>query len=162
LLAVARVAQSFEAHSVKTKKPVQKATPLHDLVARVREALSPISDVKEKKMFGSVAFMVHGKMCVTARAERIMCRIDPALHDAAIKRPGVQAVVMRGRSYRGYVYVAAEALNSKRELIHWIRLVLEHNPPAEPTPPPSRLAAGANTGIAIPRRRIAQKLAGDS
>jgi TfoX/Sxy family transcriptional regulator of competence genes len=106
-----------------TQKPKRDET----LVDRVREALSGVPDVKEKRMFGSLAFMVRGKMCVTARAERIMCRIDPSFHDAALKRPGVQTVVMRGRPYRGYVFVAAEALKGKRDLMSWIRLALEHN-----------------------------------
>lgn len=108
-------------------KPARKAASEKSLVERVREALSRVSGVEEKRMFGSLAFLVDGNMCVTARAERIMCRIDPALHDAATIRPGVQTVVMRGRQYRGYVYVGAEALTSKRELMDWIRLALEHN-----------------------------------
>ena len=94
---------------------------------RVRDMLSRVSGVKEKRMFGSIAFMVRGKMCVTARAERIMCRIDPALHDAAVGRSGCQAVVMRGRQYRGYVYVASEALRTNRELRYWIHLALDYN-----------------------------------
>jgi hypothetical protein len=32
--------------------------------------------------FTGAVFMVNGKMCVTAGDDRIMCRIDPALHDA--------------------------------------------------------------------------------
>ena len=47
-----------------------------ELLTRVRAALTPIPNVEEKRMFGSTAFMVHGKLCVSARAERIMCRID--------------------------------------------------------------------------------------
>jgi len=96
-------------------------------VERVRVALAHVPDVKQKKMFGSIAFMVRGKMCVSARAERIMCRIEPARHDAAVKRPGCRTVVMRGRSYRGYVHVDADALRTKRALQHWIGLALSHN-----------------------------------
>jgi len=96
-------------------------------VERVRVALAHVPDVKQKKMFGSIAFMVRGKMCVSARAERIMCRIEPARHDAAVKRPGCRTVVMRGRSYRGYVHVDADALRTKRALQHWIDLALSYN-----------------------------------
>src|SRR6266404_2251281 len=60
----------------------------NDLLSRVRATLARVRDVEEKKMFGGTMFMVRGKMCVSARAERIMCRIDPALHDAAVKRKG--------------------------------------------------------------------------
>lgn len=78
-------------------------------------------------MFGSIAFKVRGKMCVTARPERIMCRIAPEFHDAAVKRPGCETVVMRGRHYRGFVYVAAEALKTEHTLKYWIHLALDHN-----------------------------------
>lgn len=96
------------------------------LVQRVRDALAGVG-LKEKKMFGAIAFMVRGKLCVTARAERIMCRIDPRLHPDALKRAGCQAVVMRGRQYPGYVHVYANALQTKRALLHWIGLALSHN-----------------------------------
>jgi len=109
---------------VKTKS---KELPEDQLVERVRAALAQIPAVREKKMFGSIAFMVRGKMCVSARAERIMCRIDPAKHDAALKRPGCRTVVMKGREYRGYVHVAADAIGTKRALDYWVKLALHHN-----------------------------------
>jgi len=37
-------------------------------------------------MFGGIAFMVDRKMCVSVGKARIMCRIDPAIHDAVLKR----------------------------------------------------------------------------
>ena len=48
-----------------------------ELLSRVWAALAPVSNVKEQRMFGSTACMVRGKLCISARAERIMCRIDP-------------------------------------------------------------------------------------
>ena len=89
---------------------------IENLVDRVRTALAGVRDVKEKKMFGSVGFMVRGNLCLTARPTRIMCRIDPATHDAAIKRKGCSTVIMKGRPYRGYVYVDAAALATDKAL----------------------------------------------
>lgn len=97
------------------------------LTERVRNALSTVANVVERKMFGSLAFLVDGKMCVAARADRIMCRIDPALHAEAIAQPGCSAVVMRGRQYIGYVHVTSGVLNTEAALEHWIRLALEYN-----------------------------------
>ena len=98
-----------------------------ELLSRVRAALAPVPNVEEKKMFGSTAFMVRGKMCISARAARIMCRIDPALHDAALEREGCQTVVMRGRKYRGYVYVSAESVRTTGALKYWVDLALKYN-----------------------------------
>lgn len=98
-----------------------------DLTNRVKAALAHVPRVEEKKMFGGTAFMVRGKMCVTAREERIMCRIDPAIHDAALERKGCRTVVMNGRQYRGYVHVDAAALRTKRDLEYWVGLALDYN-----------------------------------
>ncbi len=98
-----------------------------DLVSRVRAALAHIAGVEEKRMFGSLAFMVRGKLCVTARADRIMCRIDPRLHAAALARKGCRTVVMKGRQYPGYLFVDAESVTTKAALRHWIDLALDYN-----------------------------------
>ena len=37
-------------------------------------------------MFRGVTFMVNDKMCITAGDNKIMCRIDPAIHDEVIKK----------------------------------------------------------------------------
>lgn len=97
------------------------------LIDRVRTALAPARSVSEKKMFGGTAFMVHGKMCITAREGRIMCRIDPAVHDAALESPGARTMRMGGREYRGYVVVDADAVRTQRALDGWIELALEFN-----------------------------------
>ena len=78
-------------------------------------------------MFGSLAFMVGGKLCISARPERIMCRIDPALHDAALERGGCQTVMMKGRPRRGYVYIDAASVGSNDALAHWVGLALDYN-----------------------------------
>ena len=97
------------------------------LIARVRTLLRPLPKVEEKKMFGSLAFMVRGHLCVSARAERIMCRIDPSTHDDALKRPGARPIVMKGREYPGYLYVDAQSLKSPRALKYWVDQALAYN-----------------------------------
>ena len=47
------------------------------MAGRVREALSHLSKVEEKKMFRGMTFMVDGKMCVNLSGENLMLRIDP-------------------------------------------------------------------------------------
>ena len=106
----------------RAKRPADE-----DLVERVRAALAGVRRVREKKMFGSVGFMVRGNLCLTARTTRIMCRIDPATHAAAIKRKGCRTVVMKGRPYRGYVYVDAAALATEKALSYWVDRALEFN-----------------------------------
>lgn len=106
----------------------------HDdaLAKRVRAALGRARRIEEKKMFGGITFMVRGRMCVSVGRERIMCRIDPAIHDVALERKGCRTVVMKGRQYRGYVHVEAEAVKTKADLDYWIRLALDYNGKVKP------------------------------
>jgi len=107
--------------------------PHEVLTERVRAALEHIPRVGERKMFGGITFMVNGKMCISAGHNRLMCRIDPDLHDTAITRRGARTVKMKGRAYRGFVYVREEAVASKRDLDYWVRLCLAFNKQAKPS-----------------------------
>jgi TfoX/Sxy family transcriptional regulator of competence genes len=99
---------------------------------RIRLALAHLTDVQEKKMFGGLAFMVNGKMCVTAGKDRIMCRIDPAMHENAIKEKGVQTVKMGERVYRGYVHVSDKAIKTDQAFNRWIAMALDFNKISSP------------------------------
>src|SRR5258708_7535237 len=103
------------------------AAPENPLIGRVRAALSGRIDFQEKRMFGGVTFMVREKMCISAGKGRIMCRIDLDVHESALKREGCRTVIMKGRQYRGYVYVDADALKAQSKLDYWINLSLEYN-----------------------------------
>jgi len=97
------------------------------LTKRVREALSTVPKVEEKKMFSGITFMIDGKMSISVGNERIMCRIDPAIHEEVINKRGVTTVKMKGREYKGYVYVTEDSVPGKKELDYWIKLVLDFN-----------------------------------
>ena len=71
------------------------------LTARIREALAHLPKVEEKRMFRGVTFMVNDKMCISAGDNKIMCRIDPAIHEEVIKGKVARPVKMKGREYKG-------------------------------------------------------------
>src|SRR4030095_1550671 len=97
------------------------------LAERIREALTGMGKVEEKKMFRGITFMVNGKMCVNVSGDDLMCRIDPDLHDKAIEKPGCRTVKMKGRDYIGYVYVSEEGMKTKKQFGYWIALALDFN-----------------------------------
>ena len=103
------------------------------LTNRVRKALSHVPKVEEKRMFRGVAFMVDGKMCVSASDDEIMCRIDPAIHEEVIQKKGCRTMVMKGREYKGYVYVNEESMKSKKDFDYWVGLALDFNKRAKPS-----------------------------
>lgn len=61
-----------------------------------------VSEITEKKMFGGLAFMLRGKLCVGIGGPdgmEVMLRIGKAQHDAALAHEGVRTTVMKGREY---------------------------------------------------------------
>jgi TfoX/Sxy family transcriptional regulator of competence genes len=92
-----------------------------DLAHRLRELLADEDAITEKKMFGGLAFLVHGNMSVSAsRTGGLLVRIDPADTDAALERPHVALMEMRGRTMDGWIIVAPAGVKTKRELAAWV------------------------------------------
>ncbi len=97
------------------------------LANRIRETLSGIPKVEEKKMFGGIAFMVNEKMCITVKNSRIMCRIDPDIYQEAVKRKGCHPVIMRDKEYKEFIYIEEEGIKSKKDFDYWISQALNFN-----------------------------------
>jgi len=111
------------------------------LTNRLREALTGVSNIEEKRMFSGITFMVNGKMCISAGDDRIMCRIDPVIHDEVAKKKGVRSVVMKGREYKGYLYVNEESIKTKQGLDYWVGLCLDFNKRAKASKPAKKNVA---------------------
>jgi len=112
------------------------ATPImaynERLAARVRkEFATRATELEEKRMMGGLCFMVGGKMCVGIAGDRLMVRLDPAMYEAALTRPGCVPMDFTGRPMRGFVFVEPEGTKSAANLQSWIRLALEYNPRAK-------------------------------
>jgi len=97
------------------------------LTDRVREALSTIKKVEEKRMFSGTCFMVNGKMCICANKDELMCRIGPDKFEMAVEMNGCRAMVHNGKTMKGFVFVSQEAVKSKKDFNFWLGLCLDFN-----------------------------------
>ena len=71
--------------------------------------------------------MVNDKMCVGVEQHRLMVRIDPRRFDEAMEKEGCKPMDFTGRVMKGFVFVDADVLNTKKKLEYWIELALEYN-----------------------------------
>ena len=95
---------------------------------RVREIISATHNItEEKKMFGGLCFMVNDKMCVGVESERMMVRLDPSAYDEVMEKEGCQPMDFTGRIMKGYVFVDADVLKTKKQLEYWLYLALDFN-----------------------------------
>ena len=97
------------------------------LAEKIRNTLSEIPNVEEKKMFGGLAFLLNDKMCINVSGDNLMCRFDPKLEDKISKKKGYQKVIMKGRIFKGYCYVEPEGFKSKKDFEFWVNLCLDFN-----------------------------------
>ena len=98
------------------------------LAEEVRVALRN-QKFEEKRAFGGLAFMVNGKMCVSVnnRPDHVMMvRINP-VNQEVLKRKGAKTAVMRGHEMPGWIFLTADAINTKENFDFWIHLALEYN-----------------------------------
>lgn len=93
-----------------------------DLAHRLRDLLAEEDAITEQRMFGGLAFLLHGHMSVSAsRNGGLLARIDPADAEAALARPHVTPMQMGGRTMDGWITVAPEGLKTKRQLAGWVK-----------------------------------------
>ena len=97
-----------------------------DLAKRIRSMVVLDPRVTEKRMFGGVAFLLDGRILVSARRTGTMlvqCGEEAAVE--SVKEAGVTAMVMAGRPSRNFIDVANDSLETEEGLQRWITLA-EH------------------------------------
>ena len=80
------------------------------LADRVRTLLAEEDGLSERKMFGGLAFMLHGNMACGIVKDELMLRLGPEGADAALDRPHVRQMDFTGRPMTGMVFVALAGL----------------------------------------------------
>ncbi len=93
------------------------------LADRIRAALGDENGVVEKKMFGGLAFLIGGNMAVSASGQGgLLVRCDPAETDDLLARKHASRFRMRGREMDGWLRVAPEGLEAKRDVERWVAI----------------------------------------
>ena len=92
-----------------------------ELANRIREVVRGEPGLTEKRMFGGLAFLIDGKMAVSASSKGgLLLRIDPTLTDVLVIEPHVRPFEMRGRPLDGWLRVDVEVLETDDELRRWV------------------------------------------
>jgi len=90
------------------------------VATRLRDLLADEPAITEKKMFGGLAFLLQGNMCVSASGSGgLLARIGPAESRALTSQKSVALMEMGGRTMDGWITVTPEVLESDLEL--WVK-----------------------------------------
>ena len=92
-----------------------------ELAQRIRAAVEGEPGLSEKRMFGGLAFLVHGNMAVSASGQGgLLLRVDPTETESLVSPPQVRRFEMRGREMDGWLRVDTGAVESAEELRRWV------------------------------------------
>jgi len=90
------------------------------LADRVRSALETADGVAERRMFGALAFLVHGNMACGVTGEGLMVRLPPEEFQRALSESGTRPMDMAGRPMKGWLLIDPEAVGEEAALTRWV------------------------------------------
>jgi TfoX/Sxy family transcriptional regulator of competence genes len=90
------------------------------LADRVRQSLARRPDITEKKMFGGLAFLLHGNMCCCVMGQDLMVRVGPAAYEDALAKPHARIMDFTKKPLKGYLYVGPKGVATAAALREWL------------------------------------------
>ena len=90
------------------------------LAQRIRDLLADEQGVSEKRMFGGIAFLLHGNMSVGVVKDSLMVRVGPDAYADRVRERHARKMDFTGKPMKGFVYVGAEGLESDGDLTRWV------------------------------------------
>ena len=90
------------------------------LAERIRERLEERPDASERRMFGGIAFLIGGHMCVGVIGDELMARVGPDAYEDALRQPDARPMDFTGRPMRGFVTVSSRGIAEDEDLEAWI------------------------------------------
>jgi TfoX N-terminal domain len=90
------------------------------MAQRIRDVLGERPGVTEKKMFGGLAFLLHGHMFIGLAGEKLMARIGPEAYPRALRMKHVREMDFTGRPMKGYVFIDDQGVEADADLEYWV------------------------------------------
>jgi hypothetical protein len=81
--------------------------------------------ITEKKMFGSIVFLLSGNMLVGVWKSSLIVRLGPDQAAVALNEPHVREFDLTGRPMKGWFMVERDGLENDRQLAGWIERAVE-------------------------------------
>jgi hypothetical protein len=76
--------------------------------------------IEERRMFGGIAFMLHGNMCCGVHGADLIARVDPGETAPLLRESGTRRFDLTGRPMKGWLLVAPSAIARDGALDGWI------------------------------------------
>ena len=94
----------------------------HDekVAERLRAVLKRRKGFTEKKMFGGIAFLLHGHMCVGVLEDELVLRLGDERAAEALEEPHTRPMDFTGKPMRSMIYVGPKGFRTEDDLRGWV------------------------------------------
>lgn len=89
------------------------------LADRIRKTIAKRKGFAEKQMFGGIAFLLNGNMCVGVHKDALIARIDPDDTASTLKATHTRVFDLTGRPMQGWILVEPSGTKGA-QLASWI------------------------------------------
>lgn len=97
------------------------------LAERVRELLQHRGDVTERRMFGGLAFLLGGHICIGVDRADLIVRVPRPRHSRYLAHRGARDFDLGGRSsMTGWLLVSREGTRTTVALRRWVDVSVAH------------------------------------
>lgn len=121
------------------------------LAEKVRAALAGTEGLTEKKMFGGIAFLVNGTMCIGVDKDDLIVRCAKDETEVLLTKEGVREFDLSGgRPMKGWLLVGPEATRTTAGFGAWIDLARGL---ASQLPKPAKKSVGRRPKTTSKRRK---------
>jgi TfoX/Sxy family transcriptional regulator of competence genes len=90
------------------------------LAQRIRHVLRDRQGITERRMFGGIAFLLHGHMFVGVSGSTLMARVGAERHRDALAQAHVRPMDFTGRPMKGYVFIDPLGTSDDSNLAAWV------------------------------------------
>jgi hypothetical protein len=94
------------------------------LVGRLRSLLAGRSDIEQRKMFGGVAYLLNGNMCVGVHKDWLIARAGERAAAPLLERAHVRPMDITGKPMKGWIMVGPDGLKRKADLLRYVDAAL--------------------------------------
>lgn len=107
------------------------------LAKRVKELLQDHDGFREQKMFGGIAFMLHGNMCCGVHEENLILRLSKTIAREALDTKEASLFDITGKPMNTIVTIPKEKVKTHAKLKKWVHTAVMFNltlPPKDKKP----------------------------
>ena len=95
------------------------------LAQRIRQGLAQRKNIREKKMFGGIGFLLNGNLLVGVWKDSLIVRLGLDEAEEALLEPHVRAFDITGKPMKGWVLIAPAGVEGDDQLGGWIQRAMK-------------------------------------